>query len=281
MVELRHNPNSTRPNMGLSTLGYTVNPSAQTTFTIPYTSQGYLHGLDAANLKFVQDSLGKSFSNPADFDYWATLMLTIKHNNNQQVGMGPLDILGLSVAKVLGYVSETPSRESDFIIFDEGKDIRQRETIFEKRNKAASSLEEVKSNTPDLLVPLANYVLGYDSGIKTPASAYVRLSEYLDGSTAVSKNAAVDSFNSAVQVNPAMLRIQYIMKMSIRLNIIRFDKVKNGWVNSALPDIVLGRDESEVLHFLMQPQNSDHVGTGTDSDVAHSLSLQLLGKNLF
>lgn len=272
-----------RPSMGYEQIGLSVAENALTTVPISWTNQGWKHGLSETELKVVQKHYGKSFSKPEDNEFWANLEFKTPHSGETLDMSNPETILRLSVLGVMGYLSPNMEDQRNrfssykFVLRNEGQEEAAKASIYQKRSKAIGILDKLKETEVPYMIALCRFLLSNANGIKTGESAYVKLMDFLEGKTTNTKGTPVDAFLSALDPKHggnktvAETMLESVIQDAINYGIIRMDRTKQHYYNSAAPDSNYGRDKAEIMAFLTNPKNQDHLGSGNDKDAPYSV----------
>lgn len=269
--------------MGLETLGMSCFEGAMTTICIPKTSKGWLHGLTPDEVRVVERHYNRSFSNPDHDSFWAQESFDIPHTGLQLDLDYPPDLLKLSVAKVIGYVTSDPSVQHNywFVVYDEAKEESLKAKLYENKAKANAILEKLRSEDSVYMIALARKISGYAKSIVTAQGAFVTLYEYIEGEHAKNKAVNIQVFLDSVdpslggKVPKQRTIIEGAVRTAIQINVIRYDVNRVVYYNAALPESNYGRSEEEVVNFLLNEGNAHHLGTGGEQDQPFAILRQI------
>lgn len=169
--------------------------------------------------------------------------------------------------------AQHPLRNYKFYVADQ-----QQETSLKVSNKemiltAQASLLNMKKKEPKRLIYMAKYIIPNSFGVKDADSAFLSLSEYVDGKIIPPSEKPHVKFLEYDEMSNDELFAKVDIKSAIRLGIIR--KIKSGDYINHLSGNALGRTEDEIYAFLIQPQNQEELGTGTQVDSVTSIRYQL------
>lgn len=269
--------------MGYEQIGLSVAEGAQTSTPIPFTNRGFKHGLSDSELKIVEKHYNKSFSKPEHNEFWANLEFKTPHTEEVIDMTNPENILRLSVLSVAGYLAPNTEDQKNrfssykFVLRNEGEEEKAKASIYQKKTKAATVLEKIRETEAPYMIALARFLTGNSAGIKTAESAFVKLMDFIEGKVTSTKGEAVDQFLSALDpkyggnklMSETMLEVT--IQDAIMHGIIRYDKNRQTYYNPASPDSNYGRDKNEILAFLTNIKNQDHLGAGNDKDAPYAV----------
>lgn len=275
-----------RFSMGLEQLGMCLFEGASTTVT-PAVVQGRVqHGLsNKEDIAKVEKFYGHKLD--SDVDFWGTLVLSVQHTVSTLDLSSGEDILTIGVLKAQGKLSPTvadqddPNENYQFVVVDEGAEATVTATLQRKRVTAMRKLSEIDEKDPDYMIALCKYMCSFQGGIKTKDQAFSKLAEFIEGKLTRKASEAVDYFleNIDPQFGGHTLKEQIFVRVdveeAIKRNIIRLDRSRGVFTNSALPDSDYGRDKDAIVNFLLAITNADHLGSGSPKDEPYSIRLQL------
>lgn len=279
--------------MGYEDLGLNCNENAFTMTQMSYKDGVWAHGLSAEDQKKVEKYYNRSFSKAEDSPFWASKVFKVPHTNDMIDPNSPEDILKLGVLTATGLLApntseqDNPHRSYRFVLVNPGKDEEKEATLYQRRFKAAGYLDQIKSEEERYLVYLSKYLLNNQSGVmSTPQTAFVKLAKYIQGELEGSnKNDAVDLFLASLDPkyggtkSKDELYLEVDVNDAIKRQIIRMDRNRQVFYNPMIPDSDYGRNITEVVNFLSNPKNMDHLGTGSDSDSVYAIRYQLAKAN--
>lgn len=271
--------------MGLEKDGQCLFDGATTTVT-PALVQGRIqHGLSRPDdIKVVEAYYGKSLTK--DTDYYATLLLEIPHTLTVLNKKNGEDVLKLGVLFAQGKLAPSVAEQDDpnanyqFVEHDDDAVAEVNATIYTKRAKATAKLVEIHEKEPKYLLALCHYICNFNSGVRKPDAAFLKLGEYIDGKLTDKKGEAVDFFLRHLDpiyggVKPkeeVFVRVE--VERAKSLHIIRFDPARGCWYNAAIPGSDYGKTIDNVVEFLLAQTNAEHLGGGP-KDQEFSIRFQI------
>lgn len=271
------------PRMGFEQLGMTCAPGAVTSVPIPYTNTGWQHGLDDEQRRLVERHYSKSFSKKDDDWFWAGLFFEIPNDGAHIDLSNPEEVLKVSVLKQLGHLTLDPSNQVGyrFSLFNQAADDAAKATFARQKAKAIAQLDELSKDEP-YIVALARIISGHNKVINTGDGAFVVISDFIEGGQ---KNVAAFTEKLDPTLGGKLPKeraiVICVVKDAIKRSIIGFDRQANSFHNRALAGSNYGRTEEDVVTFLLQDQNADHLGFGNDSDEPYAIRRQLAAVQLY
>lgn len=271
------------PRMGLEQLGMTCTPGSVTSVPIPYTNTGWQHGLDDEQRRLVERHYSKSFSKKEDDQFWASIVFEVP-NDGTHIDLGnPEEILKVAVLRQLGHLTVDPSNQVGyrFSLFNQAADDAAKATFARQKAKAIAQLDELSKDEP-YIVALARIISGHTKVINTVDGAFVVISEFIEGGqkNVIAFTEKLDpAFGGKLPKERAI--VVCVVKDALKRSIIGFDRQLNSFYNRALAGSNYGRTEEDVVSFLLQDQNTAHLGFGNDSDEPYAIRRQLAAVQLY
>ena len=169
-----------------------------------------------------------------------------------------------------------PLRNYKFYVANDKEETAKKVSKKELILSAQAALLQMKKKEPKRLIYMSKFILPNSFGIKDVDSAFLNLTEYVDGKIIPMNEVPYQKFLDYNEMTNEELFAKVDIKNAIRLGIIR--KMKNGEYLNHLSGNVLGRTEDEIYNYLIQPQNQEELGTGTNVDSVTSIRYQLTNR---
>lgn len=273
--------------MGLEDLGLSVFEGATSTYSPAIVNGVVQHGLEnPKDIAAVESYYNRKFDRQDDLPAWANVILTVDHSLMPIDPKNPEDLLRLGILKAQGKLSPTIDEQSNpnanyvFVLVNEGAQQEEEASIYKKRTQAHATLQEISEKSPKYMIALAKYLVNHQGGNNSENAALLKLSEMIDGKLHAKKTEAIDQFLNALdpsyggRIPKEEITLRVDIQRAITQGIIRRSD-KGFWYNPAAPGSDYGNSPDQIYTFLSQIVNSDHLGTGTDSDAPYSVRYQL------
>lgn len=271
-------------NLGLEKYGLAKWEGTSTVLDIPFANGKYkLDHIPPEELQEYEDFYGVKFDSPEGKEFLANFQIRLESgftafdlsNVDQRFKKRVIDGFKTLVAPDWETANNPMSRYK-FYIADEENETNSRITKKEILYEAGSALLKLKNESPKYLVALAKYILPATAGIGDSAIlAFDKLDKYinneLDSQTAKYQNAK--TFVNALSLDKAHVYVTIDAKAAVMKNIIRRDS--EGWYYNAASGTKYGKNQQEIVDFLLNPKNTDELGTGAEADNPYSIRFQL------
>ena len=279
--------NAKRPAMGLEDLGLCVFENAASTYSPAVVNGVVQHGIEnPKDIALVEQYYNRKFDRAEDLQSWANLILQVEHSQMPIDPKNPEDILRLGILKVQGKLAPSIDEQSNpnanyvFVLVNEGAQQEEEASIYKKRRDAHGLLKEISEKSPKYMIALAKYLLNFQGGSNSENAALLKLSEMIDGKLHAKKAEAIDQFVNSLdpiyggRITKEEITLRVDIQRAITQGIIRRND-KGIYYNPAVPGSDYGNSPDQIYTFLSQIVNSDHLGTGTDTDAPYSVRYQL------
>lgn len=287
------------PAMGLEQVGKSLFEGASSFFQIPQKNGKFVLDLPDPELKHVEKYYGCKISDEKANEVYGSLMIEVSHIPKPIDYKNAEHLLMLGIIRTLGLLAPSedavnPNKNYKFVIEDLEAQNTVKTNLYQKRGKAIVILNDLYKNQPKYLVAIAKYLINFGgklslnstkqlnlrSGVRYNSEmAFNSLMEFIDGKLTNKANESVDLFLDAVDVK--MGGKLPISELYTRVDV--YDAVSKGvlkvadgyFYNPMVPETRYGRTTEEILNFLQDPTNSDHLGVGNESDMPFSIRRQL------
>jgi len=255
--------------MGMEKLGISMFPNTNVGFSVPFINGEFKHNLNAKELKLVQEYYGATFSSERGKEFYSNLVMTIPTGVYTLNLDDPKDILFYKVTLGTGAIApnletaKNPMCKSLFYFYDSEEEEKLVANENSKMTDAIIALADIKAKDPDRLVILAKYLLKKNKF--TVDTAFNALSNKIvkDSKT------FVPAFNTALNSDKKLVKVTVQVLEAIDRGILK--RNKSGQFVNPVTSTEYGRNYDEIISFLINPKNSDELGTGGDKDKPGSL----------
>lgn len=265
--------------LGLEKEGLQMFESSYSTWEIPFTNGKFQTGLSDEDKLKVEEFFNRKFDDPGDFEFWSNYTIEVKHTLNPYDLENPRDLLEYSVLRLLKVAApsleeaDNPMASYLFVLHNDKEENELKASLYERVDEAIVELNKLKT-TPKHLIAVAKYILPSNVGIgSNDKMAYAKLRELVNGDLTDAKKTGVDTFFKVLNMDKTELYATVDFREAVKQNIVR--KNMKQYYYNPLSQTVYGKNETEVIKFLLNPKNQDELGTGTKSDTNYSIRAQL------
>lgn len=255
--------------MGMEKYGISMFPNTSVGFSVPFINGEFKHNLNAEELKAVQKYYGVTFASERGKEFYSNLVMTIPTGVYTLNLDDPKDILFYKVTLGTGAIApnlktaKNPMCKSLFYFYDSEEEEKLVASENSKMTDAIIALADIKAKDPDRLVILAKYLLKknkftVDTAFNTLSNKIVK-----DAKT------FVPAFNTALNSDKKLVKVTVQVLEAIDRGILK--RNKSGQFVNPITGTEYGRNHDEIINFLINPKNSDELGTGGDKDKPGSL----------
>lgn len=231
--------------------------------------------------KSIEKHFGFELESATATEFFTDYEIKLKQGVNPidlKSGDGLLNYLALKELKVVGSLEEAqnPMNRFRFVFANDQEELEQKVTRKETIARAKSKLLDLKDNTPQRLISIAKYILPINAGIGRNANlAFDKLDTYIDNELEHKSNSADNAkyFLKTLEVDSELVAVAVDVKEALVRNFIR--KQEDNWYINPASGTKYGKNEQEIIDFLMNPQNQDELGVNSTKDKEYSIRAQL------
>jgi len=265
---------------GFESLEGTRLPNCVSTLDIPYMNGKHITGLDSVpdKKKEFETFFGVNFDSPEGIKFLDNFQININHDSfvlNTE-NMEHAFIYQILIANDgLGLISfnEEEWSTEPFVAEDKELEMKSKVDKLAVEAEAMSTLLTLRKKTPAKMFNLAKYIFDTTAGILNEDIAFTKLYEYL---TTGNKFNNSNEFLAILREDFDLVDTTVYVKEAISKHIIRSN---NGTYENYVDRTKLGRNLTEIVNFLRNPQNVDILGDGTATDKVTSIRAQLKNRD--
>jgi len=262
--------------MGLETIKRSMFPNTEVGFSIPYLNGAFRHNLDTKEKKIVQDYYGVTFESEKGKEFFSNLTLKIPSGVYTLDLDDPQNLLFYKVTLGNGAIAKDSATAKDpmckslFYYYDQEEEDKVVAEENSRFTEAIINLAKIKEKQPTRLIILAKYLLKKNNF--TLDTAFNAISAKI----MKEPKKFINIFNNALKADEKLVKTTVQIIEAIDRGILK--KNKSGQYVNPISSIEYGRTLDEILTFLLDPKNSDELGSGSEKDKLGSLTSLLNNK---
>lgn len=169
------------------------------------------------------------------------------------------------------FAEDHPLSNYKYFVANEQQDAEEEVSTQKLKNKARAKLVEIQDDEIEL-IKIAHYLFNV-RGITNSTSAYKTINNSIDES-----KESASRFIRVFDESSDFIDVTVTVKRAIEKNIIR--RGQDNWYYNHASNTRLGRNQEEIIEFLMNPKNQDELGTGSKNDSPLTIKKQLKDKEI-
>lgn len=255
--------------IGMEKIGISMFPNTNVCFSIPYINGEFRHNLTSKELKVVEEHYGVKFNTERGKEFYSTMAMTIPTGVYTLDLDNAKDLLFYKVTLGTGAIApdletaKNPMCKSLFYFYDGEEEEKLVADENAKMTDAIIALADIRAKEPERLVILAKYLLKKNKF--TVDTAFNALSNKI----VKDSKSFVPAFNTALKSDKKVVKVSVQVVEAIDRGILKRNRA--GQYVNPITTTEYGKNHEEIISFLLNPKNSDELGTGGDKDKPGSL----------